>query len=181
MLSIFFIGIALSMDAFSVALSLGINNINKNRMIILPLIVSIMHFIMPLIGYFLGTKIQYIININSKLVMVMTLLYLSLIMYKDRKSSKKIKIEKYFNIILYAFSVSLDSFTIGLSLNALTNKILIPPLIFALCSGTITYMGLLLGKYSKKIWQEKSIYIGIALLLIISLVNICQLIVELFD
>ena len=48
MLSIFLIGLALSMDAFSISLSIGLNNISKLKRIFIPIIVGIMHFIMPL-------------------------------------------------------------------------------------------------------------------------------------
>ncbi len=181
MLSIFLIGIALSMDAFSVAITIGINPIKQNKLIIIPIIVSIMHFIMPLIGYYLGKEIQQIITINPKLIMIIILYYLAFIMYKDKTKEKQIKIDKIFSIILFSLSVSIDSFTVGLSLNALTNKIIIPPIIFSICSGTITYIGLILGKYSQKIWQEKSTNIAVILLLLISTVNMCQILVQLFD
>lgn len=181
MLSIFLIGIALSMDAFSVALTIGINPIKQNRFIIIPITVSLMHFIMPITGYFLGHQLQQIIPLNPKIIMVTILYYLAFIMYKDKKTEKTPKIDKMASIILFSISVSLDSFSVGLSLNALTNKIIIPPIIFSLCSGTITYIGLILGKYSKKVWQQKSTIIAIILLLLISIVNTCQLFVQLFD
>ena len=175
MLSIFLIGIALSMDAYSVALSIGTTNLKKNRYYIIPITVSIMHFIMPLIGYYLGNIITSLININPKIIMTIILMYLAYLMYKEKKESKETKINNLLSIFLFAFSVSIDSFTVGIGLNALTNKIIIP-MIFSLCAGSITYIGLILGKYSKKLWKEKAINIGIILLILISLVNICQLI-----
>ena len=96
-------------------------------------------------------------------------------MYKDRNNDKVPKINSLLSIFLYAISVSLDSFSVGIGLKALTDKILIPPIIFSLCAGTITYMGLILGKYSQKVWKEKASLIGIILLISISIVNICKL------
>ena len=171
MLSIFLIGVALSMDAFSIALSIGTTHLSKNRFILIPTVVSIMHFVMPLIGLFLGNQILSVININPKII----LLYLAFLMYKDRNNDKVTKINSLLSIFLYAISVSLDSFSVGIGLKALTDKILIPPIIFSLCAGTITYMGLILGKYSQKVWQEKASLIGIILLISISIVNICKL------
>ena len=175
MLSIFLIGVALSMDAFSIALSIGTTHLSKNRFILIPIVVSIMHFVMPLIGLFLGNQILSVININPKIIMTIILLYLAFLMYKDRNNDKVPKINSLLSIFLYAISVSLDSFSVGIGLKALTDKILIPPIIFSLCAGTITYMGLILGKYSQKVWQEKSSLIGIILLISISIVNICKL------
>lgn len=175
MLSIFLIGVALSMDAFSIALSIGTTHLSKNRFILIPIVVSIMHFVMPLIGLFLGNQILSVININPKIIMTIILLYLAFLMYKDRNNDKVTKINSLLSIFLYALSVSLDSFSVGIGLKALTDKILIPPIIFSLCAGTITYMGLILGKYSQKVWREKASLIGIILLISISIVNICKL------
>lgn len=175
MLSIFLIGVALSMDAFSIALSIGTTHLSKNRFILIPIVVSIMHFVMPLIGLFLGNQILSVININPKIIMTIILLYLAFLMYKDRDNDKVTKINSLLSIFLYALSVSLDSFSVGIGLKALTDKIIIPPIIFSLCAGTITYMGLILGKYSQKVWKEKASLIGIILLILISIVNICKL------
>ena len=175
MLSIFLIGVALSMDTFSIALSIGTTHLSKNRFILIPTVVSIMHFVMPLIGLFLGNQILSVININPKIIMTIILLYLAFLMYKDRNNDKVPKINSLLSIFLYALSVSLDSFSVGIGLKALTDKILIPPIIFSLCAGTITYMGLILGKYSQKVWKEKASLIGIILLISISIVNICKL------
>lgn len=175
MLSIFLIGVALSMDAFSIALSIGTTYLSKNRFILIPIVVSIMHFVMPLIGLFLGNQILSVININPKIIMTIILLYLAFLMYKDRNNDKVTKINSLLSIFLYALSVSLDSFSVGIGLKALTDKIIIPPIIFSLCAGTITYMGLILGKYSQKVWKEKASLIGIILLILISIVNICKL------
>lgn len=163
------------MDAFSIALSIGTTHLSKNRFILIPIVVSIMHFVMPLIGLFLGNQILSVININPKIIMTIILLYLAFLMYKDRNNDKVTKINSLLSIFLYALSVSLDSFSVGIGLKALTDKIIIPPIIFSLCAGTITYMGLILGKYSQKVWKEKSSLIGIILLILISIVNICKL------
>ena len=163
------------MDAFSIALSIGTTHLSKNRFILIPIIVSIMHFVMPLIGLFLGNQILSVININPKIIMTIILLYLAFLMYKDRNNDKVTKINSLLSIFLYALSVSLDSFSVGIGLKALTDKIIIPPIIFSLCAGTITYMGLILGKYSQKVWKEKASLIGIILLILISIVNICKL------
>ena len=163
------------MDAFSIALSIGTTHLSKNRFILIPIVVSIMHFVMPLIGLFLGNQILSVININPKIIMTIILLYLAFLMYKDRNNDKVTKINSLLSIFLYAISVSLDSFSVGIGLKALTDKIIIPPIIFSLCAGTITYMGLILGKYSQKVWKEKASLIGIILLILISIVNICKL------
>lgn len=176
MLSIFLIGIALSMDAFSISLSVGTNKLQKNRYMLIPLLVGIMHLIMPLIGYYLGYNILNFVNINPKIIMTIILLYLIITMIKEKKSKKEVKIGDVISIILLSISVSLDSFTVGIGTKALTSKILIPPIIYSMCAASFTYIGLLLGKYSQKIWKEKASDIGIILLILICIVNLCQII-----
>src|SRR5574344_248092 len=142
MLSIFFIGVALSMDAFSVAISMGTQPLIKLKTILITII----------------------------------LLYLALVMFLDRNKTEKKLISSFISILLFAFSVSLDSFSVGLGLYGITSKIYASSLMFAVCSGTITYMGLILGKYSLKILKEKSQILGVIILIVIALVNLCQII-----
>jgi manganese efflux pump family protein len=175
MLSIFLIGIALSMDAFSIAICFGTLKISKIKFMSIPIIVGIMHFIMPLIGLYLGNQILAIFKINPKIIISIILLFLAYMMYKDKDNSKKTFITSFASIFLFAFSVSLDSFSVGLGLQGITDKYLLSCLVFSACSGTITYMGLLLGKYSIKKLKENSTMLGIAILITIALVNICKL------
>lgn len=175
MLSIFFIGLALSMDAFSIALSIGTTNISRIKRYLIPITVGIMHFIMPLFGYFLGYQLLNIININSKLLVSLIFLYLAIIMFLDRNKKDNNKITNMLSIFLLAFSVSIDSFSVGIGITGITNHIFLSFIVFSLCSGAITAIGLIIGKYSVKYLKEKSIYFGIIILLILSIVNICQL------
>ena len=71
MLSIFLVGIALSMDAFSLALSIGLNNISSSKKVILPIMVGIMHFIMPALGLLLGNEIFKIFLIMYYLIAIL--------------------------------------------------------------------------------------------------------------
>lgn len=176
MLSIFLIGIALSMDAFSVSLSFGTLNIKNNKLLLLPIIVGIMHFIMPLLGLILGEQILNIININPKIIIVIILIYLSVVMYINRNKNEIFNITSYINIFLFAFSVSIDSFSVGIGFPGLTNNYILSSIIFTLCSSVFTYLGILIGKYSTKYLKRKSILVGIIILLLITFVNICQII-----
>ena len=49
-------------------------------------------------------------------------------------------------VILFAFSVSLDSFSVGLGLSYLSDNIILSSLIFCIISATITNLGFVLGK-----------------------------------
>ena len=172
MLSIFLIGIALAMDAFSLALGIGTTNITSAHKKILSLVVASMHFIMPLIGLFLGHHIFKIVAINIDIFNTLVFLYLGIMMIIKRSESAKIIEFSLVGDFVFAFSVSVDSFSVGIGLRALTLYYFLAPLIFAVCSGILTYFGLLLGEYSIKVFKEKAPFIGAGILFTIAIVNI---------
>ncbi len=70
MLSIILLAISLSLDAFSLALSYGIFNIEYKIKLKTSLITGIFHFIMPLIGNKFGNILISIIKIKVKRIKV---------------------------------------------------------------------------------------------------------------
>ena len=178
MLSIFFIGIALSMDAFSVALSLSLINIKTIKGFFLIFNISLFHYIMPMMGNILGDSLMNIISINSHFIVTVIFLYLAIMMYIDGKKEKNYMIESILSIILIAFSVSIDSFSVGIGLSGLTEHKFLSFLVFSLCSGSITYMGFIIGKYLKKQSKIKSEYLSSIILITLAIVNLCKM---LFD
>ena len=62
----FFIGLSLSIDAFSLSLSIGTLNLNKKQVAKLPIFIGIFHFFMPFIGILIGKSIatKLIIKVN---------------------------------------------------------------------------------------------------------------------
>ena len=62
---LFTIGIALSMDTFSLSLSIGTLNIKSKKIILIAIIVGIMHFIMPLIGMLIGKAVLCFIPLRE--------------------------------------------------------------------------------------------------------------------
>lgn len=171
--SLFLIGISLSMDTFSICLSIGTFNISKQKIIFLSLLVGIMHFFMPLFGNILGNKIITFLNINCDFLLGVILLFIGIEMTIDLIKKE----DKYFNLnllnmFLVSISVSLDSFSTGLGLQAITSDIILAGVIFSLCAGSFTFMGLIIGKYStEKLGIYGNIF-GIVLLFILSFLHI---------
>ena len=54
-LTLFLIGISLSIDAFSMSLAYGLIGIRKKDMFLSSLIVGLFHFFMPLLGSIIGS------------------------------------------------------------------------------------------------------------------------------
>lgn len=168
LLTTILVGISLSMDAFSLSLAYGTINLNKRQKLTLSLIVGAYHFIMPLIGLFFGSVIEkyIIINFNILVALIFVLIGVNLIMssFKEEKTTFLVGIVGY---LTFGLSVSLDSLTTGIGLNAINNNYLQVSTIFAISSLTFTYLGLKLGNIlSEKIGHYATIAGGILLIIL---------------
>ena len=162
----FFVGIGLSMDAFSLSLSLGTTNPTNKNILKTSITVGIFHFIMPLLGYFIGNTFKYNIS-GINILTFLLFLVLAIEMYKNKDEDTDKSLLNNITIILIALSVSIDSFTVGIALGLNNEFIYIASMIFSLTSSIFTYSGLILGKKLNQKYKKTSIYIGIILLLIV--------------
>ena len=162
--SILLIGISLSMDTFSLALTIGSITIDK-RIYYLPFMVGIFHFFMPLLGNIIGLNIINYFNIAGNIILGLVLIILGINLaihfFKDEDINIKLNIT---GMVLFALSVSLDSFTVGFGISNITNNYYFSSLLFAVCSFSFTYLGLIIGKYSSKYFGKYAIIVGILLL-----------------
>ena len=140
------IGIGLSMDAFSLSFSYGTLNINKKDRVILSSLVGLFHFFMPLLGLFIGNIIlkYIIIDLDILLAIIISLIGIEMIISSLKKEDNTILLN-ILSFILFAFSVSIDSFSVGIGLKGINNNYLQVSIIFSLCSFIFTYIGLILG------------------------------------
>lgn len=170
--SILLIGISLSMDTFSLSLSLGALTSNKHLKLF-PIYVGVFHFFMPIIGNIVGTSIINIFNIASNillgLILIILAVNLSIHYFKDENINISLS---FITTILLSFSVSIDSFTIGLGISEITKNSYSSSIIFSLCSASFTYLGLLIGKYSNKVIGKYANILGIFLLLIMGIYHL---------
>ena len=167
---IILIAVALSMDTFSVSLSLGTANIEIKKGILLSTVIGIMHFVMPLLGVFIGNFLLKIVPFKHDYFLGVIFLILAFKMTYDLFIENNEKIDMHFlGIFLFSLGVSFDAFTTGIGLLAITNKIFLSTTIFFLISYLFTLFGILIGKYvNQKIGKVSSIF-GIIILIIMSL------------
>lgn len=165
----FFIAIGLSMDAFSLALAYGTTKIPINKKILLSITVGIFHFFMPKLGALIGTELllNYIVKANYLVGIIFMILAIEMIL--SRKDKKTGSITNVISIILFAFTVSIDSFSVGIALSLTTRDINCPCLIFASISTLFTFLGVELGNKIANKFENKAEYIGIIILLILGI------------
>ena len=128
---------------------------------------------MPMIGLFLGSNIINYLNINVDYLLGIVLIFICLEMIIDLvKNDKKNLNFNLFNMFLLSISVSLDSFSTGLGLRAITNDYLLSGIIFSICAASFTFFGYIIGKYSgEKLGIYANIF-GIILLFIMGIIHI---------
>ena len=165
--TILLIAISLSMDAFSLALVYGLLIFSKRRKLLLSIIVGIYHFIMPLIGLIFGNLISKINIISVDLISFLILIYIGVdLIVSTIKKEDKISTNNL-GLIIFGLSVSLDSLTLGIGLNSITNNYLLASTTFSITSLIFTYSGLNLGNIiGKKIGKYSKILGGIVLIFI---------------
>ena len=165
----FFIGISLSMDAFSLAFYLSINHLEKSKANKLSLLVGFFHLIMPLLGSKIGFVIQKKEFIKPNLIVEFLFILLIIEMLRERKKDTKILSLSNLTILLISFTVSIDSFSVGIALRMQQENVLLASIIFSIISSTITKLGIILGQTISKKKQEKMEIIGIIILVIITI------------
>ena len=171
--SIILIGIALSMDTFSLSLSVGMFNTPNKKALELSIIVGLFHFIMPFLGMLLGEKIVQIFELKSDILLGFVLILIAIEMIIDliRHEENKFNLT-FLGMILFAVGVSIDSFSLGIGLKAIvTNKILAMS-IFSCCSFLFTFLGVIVGRYASKILGVYANIIGIIILFILGLIHL---------
>ena len=162
------IAISLSMDAFSLALAYGTLNLNKKDIYKLSLTVGVYHFIMPLLGLFLGSIILKYIN-NPNIIVFIILFIIGIQMIYETFKEEDIKnIVCFKQMLLFGLAVSVDSFSVGIGLNVISKNYLYCSTIFSLFSLSFTYLGLILGKKINNIIGKTSTIIGGLILIIIA-------------
>ena len=164
-IGLLFVGISLSIDAFSLAISIGINKkIYKKHMLYVS-IVGLFHFFMPIFGYLLRIIINNIIVISNKIIFSAVLIFIMIGIINEKDDNKT-----YISPLLFGFSVSLDSFLIGISLDK--SKILIASLIFSITSYLFTYFGFKIASKIRKKFSHNLKLISISILLVLLFYNI---------
>lgn len=163
-LTLIIIGLSLSMDAFTLSLAYGLINIPKKTIIITSITVGIFHFIMPLLGSCIGHILTDIIHVNHKYILITVLLIILIEMIKSLKEERDEYNLSLINIIIFSFLVSLDSFSLGIGIEYITNNIFVSAGIFSLLSCIFTYSGFKLGKYLSRKAEKYAKIIGIILI-----------------
>ncbi len=135
------------MDAFALALSYGIKKINLQNVLITAVTVGLFHFFMPLLGNYVGISIFEYTIIKPRYVLFIVFLILSIDMFTHFfEENPKIRPLNVIGTILFAISVSIDSFSVGIGISYIYDNIILVVSSFCIISLLFTIFGFYLGK-----------------------------------
>lgn len=148
-LTILIIAFALGMDAFSLGIGMGIRGIRLLDVLKISITVALFHVIMPLLGMFMGHYFSSLLgNIailagGGLLVLLGSHMIYSSIWGEDEAS---FDYRTTWGLLVFALSVSMDSFSVGISLGLFASDLIIAVLLFGMFGGIMSILGLLLGR-----------------------------------
>jgi len=158
------------MDAFALSLSYGIKDIRIRNVVITAITVGLFHFFMPLLGNYVGVSLFEYTIVKPKYVLFFVFLILSIDMFIHFfEKEPKIRPLNLIGTILFAISVSFDSFSVGIGINFIYNNIILVVSSFCIISCLFTLLGFWLGKKLSHGIGKYSFLIGSITLFIYSL------------
>jgi manganese efflux pump family protein len=148
LLTLILMAFALGMDAFSVGLGMGMFNLRLRQIFKIGITIGIFHVWMPLLGMiagkFLSNQFGTIATyIGGGLLLV---LGVQMIWSSFKKEDSSVITPVGFGLMVFAFSVSLDSFSVGLTLGIYQAKTVLVLVCFGVAATLLTWMGLLIGR-----------------------------------
>ncbi len=176
MFDIFFIALALGVDAFSVAVVAGacFLSISLREKWSLILHFGFFQFIMTVIGFFLGDSISYYIKaFDHWLILLLLGLIGTKLIYDSftEKEQESNKLQKDFfsekNILLLSIATSIDALAIGISFSIIKQSVLFPSIIIGIIAAIMSFIGISLGrKIGSKTSKSMQVIAGIVLIVI---------------
>ncbi|ANE46652.1 membrane protein [Paenibacillus swuensis] len=147
-LTILIMAVALGMDAFSLGIGIGLKGIRKLDILKISTVIAIFHIIMPLTGMFMG---QYMSSLLGEVATAagggLLLLLGGHMIYSSVRGEETQSFDHrtLWGTLVFALSVSIDSFSVGVSLGMFATDIVLTVLCFGFFGGLMSVMGLLLG------------------------------------
>ncbi len=159
------------MDAFSLSIVYGTTLLSNKIKNFLSITVGIFHFIMPLLGSILGLFIVHHIISNPDILVgiIFTILSIEMLLNIKELDEEKKDFKNLLNAFLFGFSVSIDSFSVGIALGTHNENIILAGTIFAITSFIFTFMGLNIGKLLTSKFGKIANIIGSILLLLLAI------------
>lgn len=183
--TVFIVSVALGIDAFSVAVGIGLGGAKKKQMLKITAAVTVFHVFMPLAGLYLGSILGRIAGPLAGVIGALVLMAIGLsVIWKSLKELGFIKVssasaagapqvkeqsilasDTFLSLLLLGGSVSLDALSVGFGLGALQVDLWLTVITMGIIAGAMTLTGLLCGRLLSRTFGKWAEVIGGVILL----------------
>ncbi|MCG1021333.1 manganese efflux pump MntP family protein [Sutcliffiella horikoshii] len=147
-MTLLLMAIALGMDAFSVGLGMGMIKLRLRQIFYIGVTIGVFHIVMPLGGMVIGKVLSQEFGSIATLIggLLLVMLGLQMMFSSFKKEDGPMITPVGAGLFIFALSVSLDSFSVGLSLGIYGARTMLTILLFGAVSMLLTWMGLIFGR-----------------------------------
>ncbi len=148
LLTLILMAFALGMDAFSIGIGMGMFKLRLRQVFYIGLTVGIFHVIMPLLGMIAGRFLSETFGTFATYAGGILLMVLGIQMFWSsfKDDDQTLVAPVGFGLLLFALSVSLDSFSVGLSLGIFGARTAVTVACFGIAATLLTWLGLMIGR-----------------------------------
>jgi manganese efflux pump family protein len=149
MIAVLLMSVALGMDAFSLGVGIGLKGVRLRDILKLSSVIALFHVLMPLAGMVTGHYVSTLLGgVATSVAGALLLLLGSHMVYSSLRGEQTDSIDHRtgWGIIIFSLSVSIDSFSVGVSLGMFSANLLFTVLMFGFFGGLMSVLGLLLGR-----------------------------------
>ncbi|MBO9604791.1 MAG: manganese efflux pump [Paenibacillaceae bacterium] len=141
--------VALGMDALSLGIGIGLKGVRLLDIAKIGLVIAAFHVIMPLLGMFMGHYVSELLGDVATVTAGWLLIILgSHMVYSAVRGDavQSIDHRSLWGLLLFALTVSIDSFSVGVSLGIFASDLLMAVLLFGAFGGAMSIAGLMIGR-----------------------------------
>lgn len=150
-LTVMVMAVALGFDAFSLCLGLGMRKLNRWNIVRICFLIACFHMLLPIIGmqagFYMSSLLGQITIIAAGGLLLLLGGHMIYNAFKVEPQEWR-AMESIAGSLLFTLSVSVDSFSVGISLGMFHSNLLFTILAFGLCGGLMSTLGMILGKYA---------------------------------
>ena len=156
-IEIFLIGIGLSMDAFAVSVckGLGMSKLNKKQMVVIGLYFGGFQALMPLVGWFVGTRFQSYIETFDHWIAFFLLLFIggkmAIEAIKEWKEEDVVEVADkpldHKELVIMAIATSIDALAVGITFAFLGVNIVSAISIIGCTTFCLSLVGVAMGNF----------------------------------
>jgi putative Mn2+ efflux pump MntP len=168
LIEILLIAIALAMDAFTVAIAVGLHlsgngRVSPRQYFRLGFHFGLFQFLMPILGWLAGTTVRAYIESFDHWLAFGLLSYIGIKMIRESSQSQEYSRRdptRGMSLIVLSVATSIDALAMGLSLAILGVGIIYPSVIIGIVASVFTLAGLSLGRRIGLRWRGRVALVG---------------------